>query len=211
MMNDELNNRGGVAEAVAAPKDEFIYQNGVDGMTNEVDSAAVEENVAVEGTIETPAETIVRLEAELAAAQAQAAEDIDRMQRTAADFQNTRKRQERLLHESLERATERLLVALLPVVDDFNLAFQNLPDTLKQEEAAWLDGFRRIHTKLTGILIDEGVTPVEMDGPFDPNRHEAVTHEPSEEVESGHIIATLRPGYVNKERVLRPALVRVAQ
>lgn len=210
-MNDELNNRGGVAEAVAAPKDEFIYQNGVDGMTNEVDSAAVEENVAVEGTIETPAETIVRLEAELAAAQAQAAEAIDRMQRTAADFQNTRKRQERLLHESLERATERLLVALLPVVDDFNLAFQNLPDTLKQEEAAWLDGFRRIHTKLTGILIDEGVTPVEMDGPFDPNRHEAVTHEPSEEVESGHIIATLRPGYVNKERVLRPALVRVAQ
>jgi len=211
MMNDELNNQGGAAEAVAAPKDEFIHQNGMDGMTNEVDSAAAEENIAVEVTVETPSEAIARLEAELAAAQAQADEAIDRMQRTAADFQNTRKRQERLLQESLERATERLLVALLPVLDDFNLAFQNLPDTLKQEEAAWLDGFRRIHSKLTGILGEEGVTTIELNGPFDPNRHEAVTHEPSEEVESGHIIATLRPGYVNKDRVLRPALVRVAQ
>jgi molecular chaperone GrpE len=211
MMNDELNNQGGAAEAVAAPEDESIHQNGVDGMTNAVDSATVDETAAVEGTIETPAETIARLEAELAAAQAQAAEAIDRMQRTAADFQNTRRRQERLLQESLDRATERLLVALLPVVDDFNLAFQNLPDTLKQEEAAWLDGFRRIHNKLSGILSDEGVTAIAPDGPFDPNRHEAVTHEPSEQVESGHIIATLRPGYVNKERVLRPALVRVAQ
>ena len=103
------------------------------------------------------------------------------------------------------------MTALLPVQDDFNLAFRNIPDTLTQEEAGWVDGFRRIHGKLTGLLSDEGVTLIEEDGPFDPNRHEAVTNEPSDAVESGHIIATLRTGYILKEKVLRPALVRVAQ
>lgn len=213
MMNDEQIKNDGISveEALAAADDEALHLNGDSVTTIEVDGSEGGEDVHPEAVIEAPEETIARLEAALAAAQAQADEAVDRMQRTAAEFQNTRKRQERLLQESLERATERLLIALLPVLDDFNLAFQNLPDTLKQDEAAWLDGFRRIHNKLTGILTDEGVTPVPVDGPFDPNRHEAVTHEPSDDVESGHIIATLRPGYVNKDRVLRPALVRVAQ
>ena len=200
-----------MAEAMAATESEGFYLNGDGVMTIEMDGELVDESAVAEVVIETAEETIARLESELAAARAQADEAIDRMQRTGAEFQNARRRQDRLLQESLSRATERLLVALLPVQDDFNLAFRNLPDALTQEESAWVDGFKRIHGKLTGLLNDEGVTLIEVDGPFDPNRHEAVTNEPSEEVESGHIIATLRTGYILKEKVLRPALVRVAQ
>ncbi len=215
MMNEELINEEGAAveETVAAAESEAPHLNG-DGNVAEVsDGEVVDANAAEEAevVIETAEETIARLESELAEARARANDAVDRMQRTAAEFQNTRKRQERLLQEGLERATQRLLTALLPVQDDFSLAFQNLPDTLTQEETAWVDGFKRIHDKLTGLLNEEGVKAIEHDGPFDPARHEAVTNEPSEEVESGHIIATLRTGYVLKDRVLRPALVRVAQ
>lgn len=215
MMNEELINEetAAVEETLAAAESEAPYLNG-DGMVAEViDGEVVEGDTAEEAEviIETAEDVIARLESELAAARAQADDAIDRMQRTAAEFQNARKRQERLLQDSLERATQRLLTALLPVQDDFSLAFQNLPETLTQEEMAWVDGFQRIHNKLEGLLNEEGVKAIEHDGPFDPARHEAVTHEPSEEVESGHIIATLRTGYVLKDRVLRPALVRVAQ
>lgn len=213
MMTEELNNHQGVAaqEAAANAENSAIHPNGDGVVTINEDGDVLDSAESVEGAVGTPAETIARLEAELSAAQAQAAEAVDRMQRTAAEFQNTRKRQERMLQDSLERATQRVLVSLLPVLDDFNLAFQNLPDSLTAEEMAWIDGFRRIHGKLASVLTDEGVTAIPSDGPFDPNQHEAVTNEPSDEVESGHIIATLRPGYVMKDRVLRPALVRVAQ
>ena len=215
MMNDELINEevAAVEEAMAAAESEAPHLNGDGIVAAVIDGEVVEEDAAEESevVVETAEDVIARLESELAEARSQATDAVDRMQRTAAEFQNTRKRQERLLQDSLERATQRLLVALLPVQDDFSLAFQNLPETLTQEEMAWVDGFQRIHGKLSGLLNDEGVKAIEADGPFDPARHEAVTNEPSEEVQSGHIIATLRTGYVLKDRVLRPALVRVAQ
>ncbi|RLT41178.1 MAG: nucleotide exchange factor GrpE [Chloroflexi bacterium] len=215
MMNEEVINEEGAAveETVTAVESEAPHLNG-DGIdAGLIDGEVVEDHTTAEAevVIETAEDVIARLESELAQARAQANDAVDRMQRTAAEFQNTRKRQERLLQESLERATQRLLVALLPVHDDFSLAFQNLPETLTPEEMAWVNGFKRIHDKLAGLLNDEGVKAIEPDGLFDPARHEAVTNEPSAEVESGHIIATLRTGYVLKDRVLRPALVRVAQ
>ena len=215
MMNEELINEEDTAveEVMAAAENEAPHLNGDGRVADVFDGEVIEGDAAEESevVIETAADTIARLESELAEARAQADDAIDRMQRTAAEFQNTRKRQERQLQDSLERATQRLLVALLPVQDDFSLAFQNLPETLTQEELAWVDGFKRIHDKLTGLLNDEGVKAIEPGGPFDPARHDAVTNEPSAEVESGHIISTLRTGYVLKDRVLRPALVRVAQ
>jgi len=211
MMNEELINEEAAAMNATMAAGEALHINDDDVATVELDGEVVDEDAADQIVVETPDMTIARLERELAEARSQADAAIDRMQRTAAEFQNARKRQERMLQESLARATERLLIALLPVQDDFRLAFQNLPDVLTQEESGWVDGFRRINDKLTSILNDEGVTIIEANGPFDPHLHEAVTNEPSDEVESGHVIATLRTGYVLKERVLRPALVRVAQ
>lgn len=156
------------------------------------------------------AEVIAQLQKELAAAQAKADDLLDKLQRTAADYQNSRRRQEKQLEDALERASERLLKRLLPIVDDLTLAFQNLPSDLTESQQAWLGGFQQIQKKLNLLLEDEGVSLLPADGAFDPTRHEAVMSEPHETIPSGHIVATLRPGYEFKGRVLRPALVRVA-
>jgi molecular chaperone GrpE len=153
---------------------------------------------------------VEQLQAELAAAQAKADELTDKLQRTAAEFQNSRRRQERQLAEEIERASSHLLRRLLPALDDLNLAFQNVPAGLSESESAWLNGFRQIQKKLQNLLEEEGVTQVPLDGAFDPTRHEAISSEPHDSVPSGHIIETLRAGYEYKGRVLRPALVRVA-
>ena len=159
----------------------------------------------------TPEEIIAGLEAEVAAAQALAAENLDRLLRTTAEFQNTSRRQEKRLLDSIERANQSLILRLLPVIDDFDLAFGNMPADLSETDIAWLSGFRQIQKKLTDALAEEGVAAMDETGsPFDPNRHEAISSEPNAEVESGHIIQTLRAGYEHKNRVLRPALVRVA-
>lgn len=160
---------------------------------------------------ETPEEAIARLEAELVEAKAQSAEAVDRMKRTVAEYENAGKRRERQSQERIERATEGMIYQLLPVLDDLELAFQNLPERAIQKDRAWLEGFEQIHQKLLNILADAGVELLAKDGEFDPTRHEAISHEPHEDIPSGHIIQTLRAGYQRQERVLRPALVRVAQ
>jgi len=158
----------------------------------------------------TEADQIAELQTELKSAQAKADDLLDKLQRTVAEAQNSRRRQERQLAEELERASARIIRRLLPVVDDFSLAFQNVPGELDNSTSGWVDGFRQIQKKLGALLEDEGVTPIAADGEFDPNRHEAVTSEPHETIASGHIIDTLRTGYEYKGRVLRPSLVRVA-
>jgi molecular chaperone GrpE len=161
----------------------------------------------------TEAQVIEQLRQELAEAQAKAADYLDKLQRTAAEFQNSRRRLENQLNEETERANAALIKRLLPVLDDLDLAFQNAGGEAEPDEAgqdAWFDGFRQIQKKLLDILADQGVAVIGTDGQFDPMRHEAISSEPSESVESGHIIAPVRAGYEYKGRVLRPALVRVA-
>lgn len=154
-------------------------------------------------------ETVARLEAELVEARQECADITDKSQRLAAEFQNSRRRQERQLAEEMERVSAHIIKRLLPVVDDFDLALANTP-ALDDTQQAWVDGFRQIQRKLRGVLEEEGLTPIMTEGAFDPTLHEAIASAPSDEVESGHIIETLRGGYTLKGRVLRPALVRVA-
>jgi molecular chaperone GrpE len=176
----------------------------------QLDVAALNGDEATEPASPTPEELVEQLRGELAAAQARNEELTDKLQRTAAEFQNSRRRQERQLSEEIERASSHLLKRLLPVLDDFSLAFGNLPAELNESERAWVDGFRQIQKKLNSLLEEEGVTVVVPDGPFDPTRHEAIASTPDETTPSGHIIETLRAGYEYKGRILRPALVRVA-
>jgi molecular chaperone GrpE len=172
-------------------------------------NAATEPEVTAE-PVKSDAAIIEELQTELAQAQAKADDLFDKLQRTVAEAQNSRRRQERQLNEELERASARIIKRLLPVIDDFGLAFQNVPGELDSTTSAWVDGFRQIQKKLSNLMEEEGVTPLAPDGEFDPNKHEAVTSEPNDTVASGHIIDTLRTGYEYKGRVLRPALVRVA-
>ncbi len=155
-------------------------------------------------------EIIGQLRTELTAVQAKADDLLDKLQRTAAEFQNSRRRQEKQLADEIDRASTHLIQRLLPSIDDLDLAFQNVPAEVEQNGGPWLEGLRQIQKKLTQLLEERGVTAIAKEGAFDPMRHEAVSSEPSETVESGQIIQTLRTGYEYKGRVLRPALVRVA-
>ena len=76
----------------------------------------------------------------------------------------------------------------------------------------WANGIELIARKLQNILDVEGVKRIEAEGlEFNPNFHEAISHEPNDSVASGHVIAVVQNGYMLGERVIRPALVRVAQ
>lgn len=185
---------------------------------SDADSAHGDEAVVATEEISEEANTIAQLREELAAAQTKADEYLDKLQRSAAEFQNSRRRLENQQAEEIERASGALIRRLLPVLDDLDLAFQNVPAELQGaeggeqngQEAAWLQGFRQIRKKLLDVLSDEGLSAVDTAGEFDPNQHEAISSEPNEDVPSGHIIAVVRAGYLHKGRVIRPALVRVA-
>ncbi|MCZ2128485.1 MAG: nucleotide exchange factor GrpE [Anaerolineales bacterium] len=139
--------------------------------------------------------------------EAQVAEYKDGWARSQADFQNYRKRIERDndLFKSATRGD--IIKKVLPVLDDLERALQNRP-----ADDAWADGVELVARKFLNILELEGVTQIQAKGAeFDPNLHEAVSHEPSDEVESGHVIEALQNGYMLDGRLIRPALVRVAQ
>ncbi len=199
-----------IAEEATAEAEEAAV--GEAAISEEKDEAVQEAPETAEAEEEevSPEERIAALEAQLAEAQAQAEDYLDQWRRTAAEFANYRKRQEREQEAFMQQANAALISKLLPILDDFDLAFEHLPEDVA--ESSWVEGFALIRRKLQSLLEQEGVTPIDPVGqPFDPTQHEAVTHEESDEVESGHVIAVVRKGYRLGDRVLRPAMVRVAR
>lgn len=156
-----------------------------------------------------PEEALASLRQELEDAQARQAEYLDGWQRARAELANARKRFQREQEQAYDNASADVLVRLLPVLDDFQRALENVP-----EEAAndpWLEGIRLIERKFQHALEQEGVSTIADAGQeFDPFLHQAVTHEPSDSVPAGHIISALRTGYRMGEHVLRPSMVRVS-
>ncbi|HEY2150013.1 MAG TPA: nucleotide exchange factor GrpE [Vicinamibacterales bacterium] len=133
----------------------------------------------------------------------------DRLLRKTAEFENYRKRIERERREQGDRAVVDLLQDLLAVVDDFDLAV-----TVDAGEGggAYRKGVELIHSKLRDLLRKQGVTPIEALGTdFDPNLHQAVLHEVSPDHRDGEVIGELRKGYKLGDRLLRPAMVKVAK
>ena len=132
----------------------------------------------------------------------------DRWLRKSAEFDNYRKRIERERREQSDQSVVDLLQELLLVVDDFDRALTVGGD----EGGAYRKGVELIHGKLHDILRKYGVRPIEALGvDFDPNVHQAVVHEASPEHREGEVIGELRKGYMMNDRLLRPAMVRVAK
>ena len=149
------------------------------------------------------------LRKELEACQARRDDHLDQLQRTTAEFVNYKKRSERDQAEFRKNSNATLLRNLLPVLDDMDRAFGELPDELKG--LPWTEGMSLIHRKLHSIFDHEGVQEIETVGHrFDPAFHEAVTHEPSDTVPEGIIIGEVQKGYRLNDRVLRVAAVRVS-
>jgi len=133
----------------------------------------------------------------------------DRWLRKTAEFDNYRKRIERERREQSDQATVDLLVALLPIVDDFDRA---LTVEAGPEADSYRKGVELIHAKLHDVLKKRGVRPIEALGAdFDPNIHQAVMHEESPDHRDGEVIGELQKGYMLGDRLLRPAMVKVAK
>jgi molecular chaperone GrpE len=147
---------------------------------------------------------------ELSQARAQAQEYLEGWQRARAEFANYKKRVEREQSQSYQNAAGAVTKRYLSVVDDLDRALRARPT--EGEGAAWANGIELVYRKLLALLESEGVTRMDADGQmFDPNLHEAVVSEDSPEHESGQIIEVLQQGYLLGDRVLRPAVVRVAR
>jgi len=147
------------------------------------------------------------VEERLAALEVERDELLDRLRRTAADFDNFRKRAARDQENLVARAHERLMKALLPVVDDLERA---LVAASEHEEAQLEEGVRLVARSLRDALEREGLQEIETDGAFDPHVHEALLSQPSE-AEEGSVIEVLQKGYRLGDRVLRPARVVISQ
>ena len=133
----------------------------------------------------------------------------DRWLRKSAEFDNYRKRIERERREQSDRAVTDLILELLLIADDFDLA---LTVSAGDEGAAYQKGVELIHAKLTDLLKKYGVRPIDALGAdFDPNLHQAVIQEASPDHREGEVIGELRRGYMINDRLLRPAMVKVAK
>jgi molecular chaperone GrpE len=146
----------------------------------------------------------------LAEALAKVDEFKEALQRERADFQNFRKRTEREKETLKTSAAGKLLEKFLPIIDDFDRALGAIPE--EESGNDWLKGITLIQRKFRSVLEAEGVKEIDPLGEeFDPNFHEAIgADEPTDDYESGQITAVLQKGYMLDDRVLRPAMVRVA-
>ncbi len=133
----------------------------------------------------------------------------DRLLRKTAEFDNYRKRVERERRESAQYAAGDLLEALLPIIDDFERALQA---ESPPGPAAYRQGLELIYKQLLDLLARRGVKPIETVGQvFDPHVHQAITYESSPGHAEGEIIEEVRRGYKHGDRLLRPAMVKVAK
>jgi molecular chaperone GrpE len=131
---------------------------------------------------------------------------FDRLQRLAAEFDNFRKRNAREQAAFAERANERLVKELIPILDDLGRA---LEAASQHEEAKLEEGVRLVHRALAELLTKEGLAEIETEGRFDPHVHEALLSQPSD-AEEGSVIEVVQKGYRLGDKVLRPARVVVA-
>ncbi len=138
-------------------------------------------------------------------------ENFESWQRERADFINYKKRIEREQARNGQNYKAELLKKYLVIMDDLDLAIRNKPQN-HPEDNSWTEGIELIARKFHSILENEGLEKMECEGSvFDPNLHQAISYEEHADVESGKIIEVIQSGYKLGDRVIRPALVRVAQ
>jgi molecular chaperone GrpE len=203
-MNSEQTDARAGADTAESPGDPAAAQGasaeGPAGVSAETPSDATTGEGSAEAT----------LAADLDAAQQQAQEYLAMAQRAQADFQNYRRRAEQERTDAYDRGRGETVLQILPVLDDFERALAALP--LERREEDWLQGLLLIERKLRSTLEGLGVERIAAEGqPFDPREHEAVMHEPREDIEPDTVATVARQGYRLGSRILRPAQVVVAR
>jgi molecular chaperone GrpE len=177
-----------------------------------------QEQVSADPTVEdvtetedaSPSEEELTIEERLEQLEAQAAEYLDGWQRARAEFVNYKKRVERERAESRARIAAELLTRYLDVMDDLDRTLAEMPDEIA--DTPWSHGLHMVYQKMQLVLESEGVQAIDALGQsFDPNFHEAISFEESEDHDEGQVVDVIQKGYMLGERVLRPAMVRIAK
>jgi molecular chaperone GrpE len=149
------------------------------------------------------------MEAKIAELESALAETKDRYLRSAADFENFKKRARQQQLDTIQHASADLIARLLPALDDLHKALDHKPAGVDE---SWVKGLELSVRKLEEALGAHGLEPIESVGvPFDPKLHEAIGYEESTEHPEDTVTSELRRGYRIRDRVVRPALVKLAR
>jgi len=202
MKDNETTNEEQAAEDIenSEPNDKLQSDEVVDADVREIEDSIESSGTSEEESLE---EQVKRLQSE-------AEEYLDGWQRARAEFANFKKRTQRENEHARERIAGEIITHFLGVKDDIERALAKAPETDDFQE--WTLGIELIHQKLQALFDAEGVELIDAEGErFDPTFHEAVSFEENDDYEEGLIIDITQPGYKMGERVLRPAMVRVAK
>lgn len=170
----------------------------------EAPAAGGEESAPAEEKEDDPARLRALLEEETKKSQ----EYYNRLLRLMADFENYKRRTRQEIENLYQYSSEQIVRALLPVLDNFERALAAEGGSLE----GYKSGMEMIYRQLMDVLAAEGLKPLKAAGePFDPARHEAVLQEETAGYEDNTVIEELRRGYYLKDKVIRPAMVKVAR
>ena len=199
-LRDDIGPDEGPEEETAGSPQNAVPVEGEAG--DEGASEGIEDEFDLEADPE--ADGLMALSEELDATRLERDQYLDALRRLKAEFENSRKRQERDRERIFSMASEKLVQELLPVLDNLDRALEAGGDIR--------EGVHATRDQLADVLANEGLLPVASDGqPFDPNVHDAVMGQPSEEHEEGTIIQTFQRGYLLNGKPIRPAKVVVAK
>jgi len=163
------------------------------------------EEIKNEETIENSEEaTVVEVDAE-----AKYKELEDKYLRAHADFENTKKRLEKEKQMAIDYTNEKFAKEMLPIIDSLELALAHSGE--ESETSKLREGVSLTLDTLVKAFERNGIKQIATFGAFDPEMHEAIMQAPSDEIEEGHIVATLQKGYIFRDRLIRPALVSVCK
>jgi molecular chaperone GrpE len=127
-----------------------------------------------------------------------------------AEYENTRRRMEKEKGEFLKYACEDIVARLFPIVDNFDMALASMDKA--KDKAQVMDGIKLVQKEFHKVLEDNGVTKIKTEGAiFDPHVHDAVMMVENPELAEGTVVEELRPGYLLREKLLRPAQVTVSK
>ncbi len=178
----------------------------------EENSPETQPEVIVEPPAVIPEAEIEQLRAELEEAKQKECEYLNGWQRERAEFFNFKKRMERELAQGGQNALANAVRRYLDIADDLERALKSKNRPADGDGATWAEGIDLIHRKMLAAFEADGIKMIDTSGKFfDPNMHEAISHEDSPDHESGQILEVVQPGYMLGERVIRPARVRVAR
>ena len=169
------------------------------------------ENTPVEGeVIDTNTMTGGDIGVRVSQLEQESASYKDQWLRAVADFKNYKRRTDQERGDLIRNSNAALLLKLLPILDDMNRAGDSL--TPEVAESAWYGGYKLIPQKLRTLLESEGITPIDVVGQeFDPTLHEAVIYDEEGTGDRTVVVAELQKGYMIRDRVLRPAMVKVGK